>query len=180
MGNNTYYYNGTILESLNINVAQAFSTSNTDAYSCNYINQITEKNSICVNVDSVSLDLTGGSIIPFDNITTQIGNKLSLVNNAVKIGTGITKIKISALVWTNSQNRNYYKLCHKRENTTTVLTQMIGKSGADGFTSLAIANFQADVQENDIVYINSAMDTTVQLNDGSDCKTATYMTVEAI
>src|SRR5574343_553973 len=181
------YLSPETLNALQDNMEQAILTpqttkteTDTDVYSCNYINQITEKNSICMNIDSVSQDLTVGAIIPFDNITTQIGNKLSLVNNAVKIGAGITKIKISALIWTNSPNRNYYKLFHKRGNTTTLLTPYIGKSGADGFTSIAIANFQVNVQENDIVYINSAMDNTVQLNKGSDCKTATYMTVEAI
>ena len=60
-----------------------------------YVNRYTEPNYIVATI-STSKKITSNARIALDTIVEQSGTKLSLVSGAVKIGEGVSKVRISA------------------------------------------------------------------------------------
>ena len=92
------------------NVAQAFSTSNTDSYSCSYINDkqsvANGKQYMLVTISS-NFTMSIGSKIPFNTVVANTTNgKLSLNNNNIIIGNGVSKVRVSGALFNDVQTIN--------------------------------------------------------------------------
>ena len=69
-------------------------TSDTETYSCNYVNSL--KPSIITAGLENNIDFSGDNlVVPLNKIMAYSGSKVSLVDNKIKIGTGVSKIKVS-------------------------------------------------------------------------------------
>ena len=77
-------------------VVDGYSTSTIDSYSCNYANNIIKKNIMTIYIIQ-NTDVSDGSTIPFTN-SKSVGSKLTFESNGIRIGTGISKIKINITV----------------------------------------------------------------------------------
>ena len=78
-------------------IVDGYSTSTTDGYSANYINQ---KTNIITAIRTTDFTITQSDAyvdIPFDD-SVVIGTKLSLSNGKVVIGSGVSKVKISSKI----------------------------------------------------------------------------------
>ena len=69
-------------------------TSDTETYSCNYVNSL-KPSALTVGLTNDTNFTTSSLIIPLDKVVGSTGSKFELINNKIKIGAGVTKIKVS-------------------------------------------------------------------------------------
>ena len=69
-------------------------TSDTETYSCNYVNSL-KPSAITVGLTNDTNFTTSSLIVPLDKVVGSTGSKFELINNKIKIGAGVTKIKVS-------------------------------------------------------------------------------------
>lgn len=80
--------NGTIV------VKNEKTESDTNVYSCNYINSL-KPSVITVGLEN-NIDFSDNNlVVPLNKIMAYSGSKFLLVDNKIKIGTGVSKIKVS-------------------------------------------------------------------------------------
>lgn len=162
------------------------STSVTDALSANQGRVLKEliddvniepevKSAITVSLNSLTTTVDGEGTIPFSHTYTLIGSKLSLVNGNVVIGSGVTKVKVSAHVWATSSNYVWFKV--KRNNT--IIGSMIGNDSC-GYNTLDVSSKYITVSEGDTIRIDYYNSGSTTLNQGSGNGNETYLTVEEI
>lgn len=162
------------------------STSITDALSANQgrvlkgmIDNIEipteDKNIITVSLNSTNTQANGTGTIPFGHTYTLIGNKLSLSNNKIVIGSGVTKVKVSAHVWVTSSSHVWFKVLRN----STVIASMIG-SDSCGYKTLDVSTKCITVSEGDTIRIDYNNSGSTTLNQGSGNGNETYLTVEVV
>lgn len=160
------------------NVAQSETQSDTDTYSCNYINKIHEVNAITVGLNNEFSIAGGGNYKRVNGLATvhKIGNKLSLNNagNAVVIGAGVSKVKVSAkLGWYTNEGSIKYAWLHRTGYGIAWSTINV-PSGA--YASDVIPEIFVDVQEGQEIYLEIYSETPASLTDGN----RTFFTVEVV
>ena len=140
------------------NVVDVASESTEDAYSCSYMNSKLENNIIVgQKVVGEHTIISDGNYykIPLAN-SHSIGNKLTLVDGDIKIGTGVNKIKVEATCQYKGGTASYFilEIARVRNNTSSRLNLAVGTAGVENTlgTSIEIA----EVQENDLIRINYA------------------------
>ena len=69
-------------------------TSDTETYSCNYVNSL-KPSAITVGLNNDTNFTESNLIVPLDKVVGSTGSKFELINNKIKIGAGVTKIKVS-------------------------------------------------------------------------------------
>lgn len=119
--------------------------------------------------------------ILFDSVYSSVGDKLSLSDNGIKIGSGISKVKVSATVTFSKSSTSSIGLNLKLNNVEKALTLVRTSESAD-FT-LNLSDIVMDVYENDLinlgVYMASATTVSILGKEDRECIT-TYMTVEVV
>lgn len=147
----------------------------------NAINEVTKKDIIVVNTNQTSIVLAASGKIPFSNVYSQLGDKLTLENNCIKIGAGVSYIKVSANIWINSNDTNGGRLwCNINKNNTTIVSYIDYVSTSSPYLSGCIAPILIPVNEGDLISIGYTVTGSVNLNSGSNNTNVTNLTVEVI
>lgn len=135
------------------------------------------RNMITVTTSAYATVRTG-SKVPFNTTDYVKGSKLkSDDTNGVVIGKGVTEVLVSFQINGNYTGRQWF-VCMKNNTNTNI--GAIGKSGADGYTTLVATPKILEVAEGDVITVKSQSDGTVRLNDGMGSGDTCYMTIEDI
>ena len=108
-------------------------TSDTETYSCNYVNSL-KPSAITVGLTNDTTFTTSSLIVPLDKVVGSTGSKFELINNKIKIGTGVTKIKVSGSLTEQSTSAGLFG-CYITKNGTNLDSAI-----NIGFSTLATAN----------------------------------------
>lgn len=143
------------------------------------ISEATEKNVITLKLYSdynVEGDMTNEQL----SLSTykSVGNKLTLENGAVKIGSNVSNVKVSATVLfnTNFDGTRYREIVIRKNNSTIALAECHVTSNS----ILNLTDCIAEVSSGDVLslWVRTAQNDVVYGTNSNLCKT--YMTVEAI
>ena len=151
------------------NVTNTYSQSTSDTYSCNYIN----KSAITVRVNSTDVTIAKGDKIPFDSIWASIGDNFVLTNGYI-YSKKSCKIEISAQIWTYSASKSWLRLYVG----SIGLADVIGKSGADAYTTFTMAPLITEITPSFGIAIIAVE--ALRLNAGAGNTMATYITVKEV
>ena len=152
-------------------ILNAQSTSQTDTYSCDYINNLQGLDYICVNKGkNNSLTLSAGyQKIVLESIVSSNGNKLTLLNNNVVVGAGVSKIRVSGQLALWNANGTIGAAIVKNDdlvNGVLILSWGEAKTNKDACVLITITF--ADVQEGDKIslylYAGAEQTANVQRN----------------
>lgn len=130
--------------------------NDTDVYSCNYINSL-RPSIITAGLES-ELEITGSTTLQLNRILSSTGNKLSLQNGGIKIGAGVSKIKVSGCLLEEVNDIGLYG-CYIYKNEA-----LLANAINVGFNYIPVANqmfkttcqpILVDVQEGDTIYLNA-------------------------
>lgn len=137
------------------NVVKTKTTSDTDTYSCNYINNTMNKNIMTINLDEVqTVTTTEETKVLFNKIIFQTGDKLIFENNGIKIGTGVSKIRIDLTLWLEGRSADTYGAFYIYNSRTGALTYNLKAYDGKIVWGTTNAYIYADVQEGDIIFAN--------------------------
>lgn len=158
------------------------STSVTDALSANQgrvLNgMITPKNIITIKLEDSFNETSGGvyKVVPMI-LANSIGDKLTLSNNGVLIGSGVSKVLVSSnlKVITNTTGNKHSRIC-KNDTTMCWTNQTSIQSGHE----ITINNtpILINVSEGDLITLRYFVLTNDRISGGQ--YTPTYLTVEVI
>lgn len=143
-----------VAEKITNNIRNTNTTSDTETYSCNYINKITEKNIIYLSLNSSTITTTSANekqTIQFTSANNLIGNKLSFSANGVKIGDGVSKVMVSltASISNTTSNATYQAL--EIYTNSTLKARQEGRNQVNNSTPFSLSNIVLDVNKNDVI-----------------------------
>lgn len=158
-------------------VVDGYSTSTTDTYSCNYLN----KNILTATLSTYQATSQAFNKVNLDS-KVSVGDKLTLIDNGIKIGAGITKVKVSAgvgLAWNSPISPDFHMYIAKNGaiDSNAIIKVNGSKSTDNTVASVILSEQLIEVQENDILYL--CIYATVGSNIYGPSR-ATYMTVEVV
>ena len=127
---------------------------------------------------STNVDLTAGNNIVFDTASIT-GSKFTLENGQIKIGAGVSKIRVSGQIWywSNNTTRQWFTL----NQNETVVNQMISYN--TNYETMAFSSKIIDVNEGDVFYFklhNTEGSGGIIVNNGASPKTMTFITIEEV
>ena len=154
-------------------ILNAQSTSQTDTYSCEYINDLQGLNYISVRPSSSgSRNLSTGYIkIGLGSVVSSNGNKLTLSNDSVVIGAGISKIRVSGQLALWNANGTFGVAIVKNDdlvNGNLILSW--GEAIANKDTCILTTTAYADVQEGDVISLYLYATTSQTANVQNTCR----------
>ena len=86
-------------------IHDAYSTSTTDTYSCNYINEVNIKHIASISCKKFT-STNKKTYIPADN-SILLGSKLTISNNKIIVGSGVSRVKVSGNATFITSDTNY-------------------------------------------------------------------------
>lgn len=93
-------------------------------------------------------------IVPLDEISQKKGEKFTLEGNKIKIGKGVSKIKVNANVFINDFIGTGYAWVTLKKNDVGFATAITAKiTEVPPYGSLCISPLVIDVEEGDLIYI---------------------------
>ena len=120
-----------------------------------------------------------GGVLKFENLNST-SDKLTLARGGVRIGAGISKVKVSANVffqWTSADQSYVYMAIRKNKNNpTNVSIAIVPQPFNYAFATLPFTPTYVEVQEGDTFYIVSLEEKTGIFRGGAH----SYMTVEVV
>ena len=148
---------------------------------------LTGSNIITLTRNTNQTSLTTGSYkkVEFNKYCLK-GNKLLMVDNGVKIGQGVNKIKVSGRIQYqlggNVTSTRYLRIV-KNNTDNTLAWAPLNPQSATGSLEISLPPTLCEVEENDIIYLmyytSSSSDTIYSVSvDNSTMGAATYLTVE--
>ena len=158
------------------NVANGYSTSQNDTYSCDYVNKKTIRKIATVALES-SVEMTSG-IIPLSRIvyaTVHAPEGLTFYNNGIKIGAGISKILVSANIFAETTNYNDYLWTRIQKNgleASAAIAPYIC-----GYVTTSHSPLLLSVSEGDVINLYKIDNTSATVRGNI---TNTFMTVEVV
>ena len=144
-------------------ITNGYSQSQTDTYSCNYINErldeISTKSAITIGL-SANVSHTATTKVALNTIMNNIGDKFTLIDNGIKIGAGVTKVKVSANILQQASVVNLYGGYITKNGTNLASAVNIGfntipRTNSWEFFHTGISPIIIDVVEGDIIYLCS-------------------------
>lgn len=140
-----------------------------------YVNgkEIMSKSAITVRVNSTDVTIAKGDKIPFDSIWASIGDNFVLTDGYI-YSKKTCKIEISAQIWTYSASRSWLRLYVG----SIGLADVIGKSGADAYTTFTMAPLITEITPSFGIAIIAVE--ALRLNAGAGNTMATYITVKEL
>lgn len=122
--------------------------TDTDTYSCNYINDATQKQIISVETGSAfNFTINEYTEINTWKLYNQNGNKFSVENGKVKVGTGISKVKITATLSIDNQTQDII-YCYPKLNGVSLSPWCLINLN---YTGTLTFSTMCNVKENDII-----------------------------
>ena len=149
-------------------ITNDYSQSQTDAYSCNYINEkldeISTKSAITIGL-SANVSHIGTTKVALNTIMNNIGDKFTLIDNGIKIGAGVTKVKVSANILQQASTVNLYGGYITKNGTNLASAVNVGfntitRTDSWEFFYTGISPIIIDVTEGDIIYLCSYVNNT--------------------
>ena len=172
-----------VAEKITNNISNAKTTGTTNTYSCDYINSL-KPSIITVGLNNDTNFTTSSLIVPLDKVVGSTGSKFELINNKIKIGTGVTKIKVSGSLTEQSTSTGLFG-CYISKNGTT-LNDAINI----GFSTLATANEMykitctpviVDVNPGDLIMLNAyTQNSSATVTINGKAGRATHVTIEEV
>lgn len=128
-----------------------------------------------------SLSANEWTKLQLDEIISQVGDKLTVSDNGIKIGKGISKVKINAIVWLETQGYRWVSIF----KNNTAITSSISPEGGNYtgvWGSVSLPDILIDVEENDIIYLkaNCSLDGKSTAGNYRPTYYNTYLTVEVV
>ena len=160
------------------NVVQVKSNSTTDVYSCDYVNKF-ERNIITAKGVSQEIEtISSGSKVTLSNAVI-VGNKLTINDGGIKIGSGVSKVVINAsTTYTSSSPSQHGLIIYKNSKTyENRVARMLFNCGSniDIQPTIDIPNQIIEVSENDILYLYASSSSNKNISGA-----LSYMTVEVV
>ena len=171
-------------------ITNAYSVSQTDAYSCNYINE--KLYEIYTNTKSKMTIGLGANVshkattkVALDTVMSTIGDKFTLSNNGIKIGAGVTKVKVSANILQHASSVNLYGGYITKNGTNLASAVNVGfntitNTNSWAFFHTGISPIIIDVVEGDIIYLCSYVGATSTVTLQAYTGRAVNLTVEEV
>lgn len=129
-------------------VKKTKTATDTDTYSCNYINNATQKQIISVETGSTfNFTINEYTEINTWKLYNQNGNKFSVENGKVKVGTGISKVKITATLSIDNQAQDTI-YCYPKLNGVSLSPWCLFNLNYAGTLTFST---MCNVKENDII-----------------------------
>ena len=138
---------------------------------------INEKNYLVATANG-AINLSGNTDIPL-SATNVVGTKLTLENGKVKIGTGVSKVRISGSIFMDiTQQGSGYLWGRIAKNGSNVQGSIHPLVTGMGFVSASIPSKIIDVDENDLLHLN--VDATGATGTVRNTEENTWLCVEVI
>ena len=154
-----------------------FSAENLNQMQDNIEEAINEKNYIVATANE-AINLSGNTDIPL-SVTNVVGTKLTLENGKVKIGTGVSKVRISGSIFMDiTQQGSGYLWGRIAKNGSNVQGSIHPLVTGMSFISACIPLQIIDVKENDLLHLN--VDATGATGTVRNTKENTWLCVEVI
>ena len=171
-------------------ITNAYSASQTDAYSCNYINEklyeiyTNTKSAMTIGL-SANVSHTKTTKVALDTVMNTIGDKFTLSNNGIKIGVGVTKVKVSANILQQASGVNLYGGYITKNGTNLASAVNVGfntitRTNSWEFFHTGISPIIIDVTEGDIIYLCSYVNETSKVTLQAYAGRAVNLTVEEV
>ena len=125
-------------------------------------------------------------VLELNEITAQTGDKLSTSNYGVKIGKGVSKVKVSGTAWIEpglSANNSGYRWLRILKNGTSykdVVAMAMLPEAAGMWGSPSISPILVDVKEGDSIFMAATVSVAGYCKAGDYGKASTYLTVEVV
>lgn len=150
--------NGTNLNQLQTNVENAITdTENkiTQAESTvkEYTNEKVKTNYMLVTT-TVASTLGEATQIKLDTIVSNYGNKLTLSNNEITIGSGVSKIRVSGNIFVNDTSQNGYTWGRIKKNGTFFAGTITPREATTPYLSTPIPPTIEEVTEGDKIILD--------------------------
>ena len=142
------------------------------------IKEATEKNIITAYPTASLSNVSDNTLIKLSE-SVVVGDKLSLKDNAIVIGKGVSKIKVSGTIFYQALPSNQSYLFPNLKKNGAVFASPIVSKGVTDFNSAVFATTLEEVEEGDKITmtIGDVNRLSVGVRGG---RTATYLTVEVI
>ena len=169
-------------------ITNNYSQSQTDAYSCNYINEkldeISTKSKMTIGL-SANVSHKATTKVALNTIMNNIGDKFTLNSNGIRIGAGVTKVKVSANILQQASSVNVYggyitKNGTGLNNAVNVGFNTITNTNSWAFFHTGISPIIIDVVEGDIIYLCSYVGAISTVTLQAYAGRAVNLTVEEI
>lgn len=134
----------------NSKLKKIFSSSDSDIYCCNYLNKFLNKNAIAVKMDTdFNFVLNNYAIVNNWILDHKIGDKLSVEDGKVKVGSGVSKVKIHYFLGlTLNEADTFY--AYPKINDTSILPWIVNYYSVGSVYSVSWESI-ASVKENDLI-----------------------------
>ena len=157
-------------------IHDAYSTSTTDTYSCNYINEVNTKHIASISCNKFT-STNKKTYIPADN-SILLGSKLTISNNKIIVGSGVSRIKVSGNAICITYNTNYTMNVEIDLHVNQIeVKRAINYAGVTRYASCSFSEVIINVAEGDEIQLqvwnNAAGNYSI---DGK----GTWLTVEVI
>lgn len=164
-------------------ISNVKTTGTTNTYSCDYINSL-KPSAITVGLNSDTEFTASNLVIPLDKVMGSTGSKFELIDNKIKIGTGVTKIKVSGSLTEQSTSDGLFG-CYITKNGTNLASAInVGFSyipTANDMYKVSLPPLVVDVTAGDLISLiahtqSSSATITVKGYDGR----STNLTIEEL
>lgn len=141
-----------------------------------------DKNIMMINLDSVqTITTTTETKVLFNKKIFQLGDKLTFENNGIKIGAGVSKVRIDLTLWLEGHVTDTYGAFYIVNSRTGVLTYNLKQYYGKIVWGTANSYIYADVQEGDIIFANVRFSVAGNNNAvAGNYKNACLLSVETI
>lgn len=165
----------TVVDNLN-------STSSTDALSARQGKILNEKNIITYgrNTDLTNFAADTWYPIYMNNVVAQVGDKLIPSNGTIKIGPGVSFIKINAAIWTAGRGYRWARIKKNDQIVAMAINELSATSNTNIWKTVVIESFLCEVEENDVITIEMASNESDMIVQAGIYSNSTYLTVETV
>lgn len=122
-------------------------------------------------------NLSSSTQISLNVVYKNIGNKFSLSNNAVVVGTNVARVRISGAIFVEAPQGTGYVWGQIRKNDINISTAITPYNNGGGFLSSVIPPIIEEVSQGDVIKLIG--DSTVQGNTRNGVAN-TWLLVEAL
>lgn len=144
------------------------------------LNKLLENNSMTIGLNTNTNFTINAAwnyqTIPLDKIRTQIGTRLTFVNNGIKIGAGVKRVRVSGNgMMCGIIGQQILLLTH---NNTTISTGYAHPPGTGNWSVISLSPITIDVKEGDMIYLKYGAGTTGTLKIAGGMYS--YLTVDGV
>ena len=171
-----------VAEKITNNISNTKTTGTTNTYSCDYINAL-KPSIITVGLTNDTNFTASNLVVPLDKVMGSTGSKFELINNKIKIGAGVTKIKVSGSLTEKSTSTGLFGGYITKNGTNLNSAINIGFSylpTTDVIYKINMTPVIVNVTPGDLIsliaYTQSSATISVQGYDGK----ATQVTIEEV